>query len=117
MEFYMHKYLPFLPVALHIALVTAFRSFTNLKPHPSQMRLVRLIVHSEEQKDMEEILSHCLQPSRIKFQHAATTLCVCHGRSLSTGPILQCQASHGSGKSGLIETGLTGLVATALLYD
>ena len=49
-EFYMHEYLPFLPVALHIALVTAFRSFTNLKPHPSQMRLVRLIVRVEEQR-------------------------------------------------------------------
>ena len=89
-EFYIHDYLPPLPVASHIALVTAFRLFANLKPHPSQMRLVRLIVCFEEQKvavRLEEILLHCSQPSHIKFQHAVTMLCVCHGRPPSIGPI------------------------------
>ena len=47
-EFYMHEYLPFLPV--EPCVVTAFRLFTNLKPHPSQMRLARQIVRFEEQK-------------------------------------------------------------------
>ena len=32
-EFYIHEYLPFLPVAPHIALVTGFRSFANLTSH------------------------------------------------------------------------------------
>ena len=36
------------------------------------------------------------------------------GRLQSNGAIWQCQASHGDGKSGPIETGLTGLAATAL---
>ena len=49
-EFYMHQYLPFLPVAPRIALVMVFQLFVNLKPHPSQMRFVRLNVHFEEQK-------------------------------------------------------------------
>ena len=49
-EFYMHEYLPFLPIAPRIALAMAFRLFTNLKPHPSQMKLVRLIIRFEEQK-------------------------------------------------------------------
>ena len=48
-------------------------------------------------EDSEEILSHCLQPSHIMFQHV-TTLCVCHRRLPSIGPILQHQASHGRGK-------------------
>ena len=42
-----HEYLP---VAPRIVLVTAFWLFANLKPHPSQMRLARLIVCFEEQK-------------------------------------------------------------------
>ena len=45
-------------------------------------------------EDSEEILSHCLQSSRIMFQHV-TTLCVCHRHSPNIGPILQHQASHG----------------------
>ena len=48
-------------------------------------------------EDLEEILSHCLQPSRIMFQHV-TMLCVCHRHSPTIGPILQYQASHGQGK-------------------
>ena len=63
-------------------------------------------------------LSHCSQPSRIMLQHV-TTLCTCHGRLPSIGPIWRHQASHGWRKkwSGFspVETGLTGPVATALL--
>ena len=41
-----------------------------------------------------------------------TTLCAWNGRLLSIGPIWRRQASHGEGKGGPVETGLTGPVAT-----
>ena len=112
-EFYMHEYLPFLSIVPRIALVTAFRLFANLKPYPSQMRLARLMVCFEEEKVAGRLgrgLLHCSQPSHIKFQHAVTMLCACHGRSLSIGPIWLRQASHGWGQkwSGWNRTNWTG---------
>ena len=109
---------PFCPLR-HIALVSAFRSFANLTSHTlPASQIVRL----EERKIVGRLgLSHCSQPSRIMLQHV-TTLCMCHGRLPSIGPIWRRQASHGhniiyamgEGKSGPVETGLTGPVATAL---
>ena len=49
----------------------------SCKPHPLQMKLVRLIVRLEEWKAvvgrLRRILSHCLQPS-CKIQHVTCVL-------------------------------------------
>ena len=84
------------------------------------MRLVRLIVRLENGKlleDSEEIISPCLQPSRIMFQHV-TTLCACHGHSPSICPKFgDTKQPMGEGKSGPVETGLAEPVATALCTE
>ena len=65
-EFHMYEYLAFLPIASYS---TGFDfPFVRLshKPHPSQMRLARLIVRLEERKvvrGLGRVLSHCSQPS------------------------------------------------------
>ena len=82
------------------------------------MRLARLIIRLEERKlleDSEEILSHCLQLSRIMFQHVTTlSVCACHECSPSIAPIGDAKKAVGEGKRGPVSTGLTGLVAMAL---
>ena len=117
-EFYVHEYLPF----LHVVLYSTGFDFPIIcwshKPHPSQMRLMRLIVHLEERKAVGRLgrdLSHCLQPSCIMFQHV-TMLCACHGHFSSIGPIWRHQASHGWGKkwSGCNWTNRTGGYGPAL---
>ena len=47
------------------------------------------------------------------LQHV-TTLCACHGRLPSIGLFGDAKQAMGEGKSGPVETGLTGPVATAL---
>ena len=65
-------------------------------------------------EDSEEILSHCLQPSRTMFQHV-TTLCVC---AIGIRRVLvlfyNTKQAMGEGKSCSVETRLNELVATAL---
>ena len=79
--------------------------------HPSQ--IVRLV----ERKIVGRLgLSHCSQPSRIMLQHV-TTLCACHGRLPSIGLFGDAKQAMGEGKSGPVETGLTGPVATTLHCD
>ena len=63
----------------------------------------------------KRLFSHCLQPSRVKFQHAITTLCACHRHSRALALFGDAKQAMAEGKSGLVETGLTGLVAMALL--
>ena len=95
------EHLPFLPVA-------PYSTAWSHKPHPSQ------IVRLEERKIVGRLgLSHCSQPSRIMLQHV-TKLCACHGRLPSIGLFGDAKQAMGEGKSGPVETGLTGPVATAL---
>ena len=47
------------------------------------------------------------------LQHV-TKLCACHGRLPSIGLFGDAKQAMGEGKSGPVETGLTGPVATAL---
>ena len=80
------------------------------------MRLVRLIIHLEEQKVVGRLgrdFFALLQPSQIMFQHI-TTLCACHRRLPSIGDTKQAM---GKGKSGQVETRLTRPVAMALCHN
>ena len=85
-----------------------------------------IIIRLEEQKGVGRVLFRCSQPSH-KFQHCH--LCAC-GPCVGVCPALvligdakqarlwQCTTNQatGKGKSGLIETRLTGPAATALRY-
>ena len=66
-------------------------------------------------EDSEEILSHYLQPSRIIFNMSLR--CV---PAMAVRPALalfgDAKQAMGEGKSGPVETGLTGRVATALVH-
>ena len=57
-EFYTHEYLP----VLHHIFCT-FQSFTNLTSHTHRRKNGKLL------EDLEDIVSHCSQPSCIMFQH------------------------------------------------
>ena len=113
--------MPFLPIAPHIVLVTSFRSFTNLKPHPSQMRLVRLIVFARKNRklleDSEEILLYCSQSSCIKFQQSCSHHPVCVPWAFAEHwPYLAMPSKPWvREKVSPVESGLTRLVATALI--
>ena len=74
------------------------------------------IVRLEERKIVGRLgLPYCSQPSHIMLQHV-TTLIACHGRLPSIGLFGDAKQAMGEGKSGPVETGLTGPVATALKF-
>ena len=58
----------------------------------------------------------CIHASHIMFEHV-TMLCACHGRSPSIGPIGDAKQAMGEGKSGPVETGLTGPVTYTPLHS
>ena len=83
-------------------------------------------VRLEERKGVGRVLSHCSQPS-CKFQHVTCVLVglasvgVCRATAL-IGDAKQARVwrretkqATGEGKSGPVETGLTGTAATALI--
>ena len=105
----MHEHLPFLPVAPYS---TAWFRLSDRSLISQATQIVQL----EERKIVGRLgLSHCSQPSRIMLQHV-TTLCACHGRLPSIGLFSDTKQAMGEGKSGPVETRLTGPVATALFY-
>ena len=98
-------------------MVSVFRPdlLIGRKPHPSQVKLARLRTESRW-KTRGRVLSHCLQPSR-KVQQGiylcAMGRCVCIRRA--TGLIGDARHAKGEGKSGPVETRLSGPMGTALL--
>ena len=80
----------------------------SLKPHPSQMKVVRLIVHLEE--DSEEFFRRVAAISQISTCH----LCAwgpCMGVHRAMVLIGDAKQATSEGKSGTVETRLTGLAA------
>ena len=108
-EFYMHQHLPFLPVAPYS---TGF-SFPIVgyshKPHP-------FVNHLEEWKIVRRLgLSHCSQPSRLccnMSPRCVRAMGVCWTLALFG----DAKQALGEGKSGLVETRLTGPGTMTLYY-
>ena len=81
-----------------------------------QTRLVRLIIRLEERKvdgRLEEILSHCLQPSHLMFNMSPCCECAIGIRRVLV-LFYNTKQAMGKRKSCSVETRLNGLVATAL---
>ena len=73
-ELHMYEYLPFLPIASYSTGFGFPVVRLSRKPHPSQMRLARLLVRLEEGKvvaDSEEFFRTVCSHSP-KFQHVTT---------------------------------------------
>ena len=106
-EFYTHEYLTFcllLKIAAFHWLIPQATSFAVEACETNRSKNGNLL------EDSKEILS---QPSRIMFQHV-TTLCASVGVYPALALFGDAKQTMGEGKSGLVETGLAGLVATAL---
>ena len=108
---------PFLPIVSHSTGFCFPIVHLSRKPHPSQMRLARLIVCLKNGKLLEgrlgRVLSHSSQPSR-KFQHVT---CVLGGLAWASAELIgNAKQATSEGKSGPVETELIGLAATALLH-
>ena len=106
---------PFCQLRRRTVLVSAFHSSRN--PHPLQMRLVRLQPFTGKflKGKLRRVFLHYSQPSR-KFQHVTCVLS--WGRCVGICRVMEligdANRAMGEGKSGPVETGLTGLAATAL---
>ena len=109
-EFYMHEHLPFLPVA---PLVSAFWSFANLTSH---------ILHRSlgERKIIGRLsLSHSVRSHLVLCCNMSPRCVRAMGICQALALLGDAKQAIGEGKSGPVETGLTGLtglVAMALTW-
>ena len=93
------------------------------KPHPSQMRFVRLIIRLEERKvdgrktrkNSFALFAAISQVLTLSFKISPVCLRACVGVRRALPVIGDAKQATSEGESGPVETGLTGPAATALL--
>ena len=117
-EFHMYEYVPFLYIASYSTGFGFLVVHLPCKPHPLQMRLVRLIVHFEEWK----VVGSKTQRTSFTLFAAISQFSTCHlcawewcmGIRQVMTLISNAKQTMSERKSGLVETKQTRPVATAL---
>ena len=102
-EFHMYEYLPFLPIVSYSTGFGLLIVCLSRKPHPSQMRLARLITWKNRrllEGRLRRDLLHCSQPSHI-FQHVTCVLGgLCMGLHQAMALIGDAKQATNEGQSG-----------------
>ena len=109
-EFYMHQHLPFLPVAPY-TLVSAFLSFADLTSHTLCRSFTWKNGNLLKDSGFGTVCSHLVLSFEIQSPCCVCVMGICQALALFG----DAKQAMGQGKSGPVETRLTGPAATALL--